>query len=174
MTWKYLSTPRLQRYSLWSLGMDKYFYLKLYNGCEYFIWDYNLSILVQRATVGTFVLTWRTYCASRRPQGRHSGWALRLCGTGVHFSFLRRGRMDEGWIFRCCIFGCFIKQSMVIFADQILLCQWCYHGCIEGKSVFTLAIAWCHKLTNHYLILSWQNIWQHMLTTWNVQIISIY
>ena len=33
--WNYLSIPKLQRCNRWSLGMDKWFNLTLYNGCNY-------------------------------------------------------------------------------------------------------------------------------------------
>ena len=35
MGWNYLSIPKLQRCSRWSLGMDKWFHPTLYNGCNY-------------------------------------------------------------------------------------------------------------------------------------------
>ena len=39
MGWNYSSIPKLQRLYRWSLGMDKWFYTTLYNGCG------NLSML---------------------------------------------------------------------------------------------------------------------------------
>ena len=35
MGWNYLSIPILQQCNRWSLGMDKQFYPRLYNGCNY-------------------------------------------------------------------------------------------------------------------------------------------
>ena len=35
MWWNYLSIPKLQGYNHLSLGMDKYFHHKLYQGCDY-------------------------------------------------------------------------------------------------------------------------------------------
>ena len=93
MGWNYLSIPKLQPCSRWSLGMDKSFHPILYNGHNYLsMFGIKLNLVSKRghwSPVITVMACWRPISADQEVL-----WLLRVWGTATNKTHKRVDRLS--------------------------------------------------------------------------------